>query len=1600
MLAGPLLRRVTATEVTVFMALKEARKATLRIREGGSTGAVRATGTRSTVALGTNFHVLAISATGALQPGTTYAYDIAFGAADGNDAAPVTATTQTLLSAGVVHTDAAVARTRLVYAEAGAPDLPSFALPPTTPADLRIVHASCRKPHAQGDDALRAADEMVRTTVATPAHRPHLLMLTGDQIYADDVADVLCAVVTDAAPALLGWDEQLPTAPPADRRIASVFTPGQRGSIVNGEARLTTEDGGSHLLSFGEFCAMYLLAWGEAIWPETLPTTADFDDPAFFRDMTRNEQRRAVARYWIALPAVRRALANIPTLMAFDDHEITDDWNLRGNWTREVLDPTAGAPLGRRIVQNGLAAFAVFQAWGNTPEQFAPAGAAGAPGRALLAALRDWRGDDATAAQATAIGTAVGMPTSVDADGVALAAPGALRWHYDLTLPSFQLLVLDTRTRRSSPGGGDRPAALLGAPGALQDQLRDVPLPAADVPVLVAAATPVFGNPFMEWLVSVGSSLGKALARKFDAETWQLQPAARERFLSALVTRGAPGTDGVKRRRVVVLCGDVHYGFSTSAKYSASLTPDGAPDGVIAALAQLTASPAKNEDWKTHLLHGTGFAFFSDSLPRETVVGFANLGGGEVVVGSAPGSGSITLRGTPAFIKLPDGTVPAANVDWRYDVEFLLADTDSDVNRGAPPVRVPAPPPGNRDAALSAYLSAARSHADDYVGKFGVGKEIVGCNCIGELTFEWGETDDSKAVVHELWWALKGEPSAFPLSRWRVSLANGSAAGAGIRLSVQDAAGNAVPLANAWVYVRDAGGALTTLRTEADGRLMRTAGAVRDAPWDYDEAWSATAGAAVRLAFTRGARPVPEAVLARPALVGAFVAATVPVLDAQGRAQLAVRGLRVDVTRPADLDLWPLLWQAPDAPMPWLAGAGIDPAGRTYEKAGLPQRSNAYNNPGVAAGVLNVADGTPAGVPPAGAELRVRGLAVDATVDAVVTAVTVELLDRTGAVIPTRETFLPTSPRRDATPATLVAPVAGRRAARATVILDRDAVAAALGHVQVLLICETPDGPRIEAAAALLTGVQAALVEDPAPGARGAPRGEGDDVRVVDFGAGEQPDGTSTPASPATTPGALADTVRVRRMVRYGTRVVEAQFDPLAPADPVANPVIPKPAMPLLMAELHLAGADHAALTDLMRRRWHRRGPAAAGATLPLLQLDLELTWRLQLSWNGGDAAAATVANYPRPLIHHEHVTALADATTVALRFGEDGELRADDGDPLALVDGDSVPGAIAVPALPAWMDAGRRVPTVRVDQQRIWGRAGGAAAPATVIEWLPLQQAIRGGDGQLEVTALRVGREGVAPVAVDGGILPAAAPANAAPAPANLAPARLPRFRVVGTNPVQPRLLTLVERLVDRRLPGMRGRPEVDALADSCWRATFAEIVRHESGAHGQYYPSDPGRQPYTSPAGNHYFVSLERGTPTFGPPHGYGLGQLDNFGVPVRGANDDEIWDFVANVLAMLAIVFDEKAPGAFGKLDDHMPAPTDQRWRAAYQREVVRRYNGGREMEFSGGQWRIDPSDVPPANINYPNEVLGPNVNYADPRPIAFTAAMFGPGTADVP
>ncbi|WP_406723866.1 hypothetical protein WJ438_03185 [Streptomyces sp. GD-15H] len=268
-LAGPVVRRVDAESATVWVALKAPRKVTLEVREGAAGDPAAPPllqGTRVTARIGEHLHLVAVTATGdALRPGTLYRYAMRFSEDTATPSAPAPATAPDLFAAGVVAATPEEARRRLVYEEApGAPAAPGFVTPPDNAARLRIFHTANRKPHGDGPDALSLLDQVLRADAGSAATRPQQLFLTGDQIYADDVAEAMLHLCTTRGRALLGRDETFPGLPDPERALH----PGFRRKPARELFGVTTHRCDSHLLRFSEFCAMYLLAWSDVLWPE------------------------------------------------------------------------------------------------------------------------------------------------------------------------------------------------------------------------------------------------------------------------------------------------------------------------------------------------------------------------------------------------------------------------------------------------------------------------------------------------------------------------------------------------------------------------------------------------------------------------------------------------------------------------------------------------------------------------------------------------------------------------------------------------------------------------------------------------------------------------------------------------------------------------------------------------------------------------------------------------------------------------------------------------------------------------------------------------------------------------------------------------------------------------------------------------------------------------------------------------------------------------------------------------------------------------------------------------------------------------------------
>src|SRR5699024_3363740 len=173
-----------------------------------------------------------------------------------------------------------------------------------------------------------------------------------------------------------------------------------------------------------------------------------------------DEEDRIIQAFVSELPGTRRLLAHLPTAMIFDDHDVTDDWNLTMEW--EVL--AYEHPFSRRIIGNALVGYFLCQGWGNRPEVFR----------------------DGILPQARAFFEA---PDCERHDQLIDLLFDFEQWHYCLpTEPA--LLVLDSRTRRwRSERSATRPSGLMDweALSEMQQDLMD------HKSVVLVSPTPIFG---------------------------------------------------------------------------------------------------------------------------------------------------------------------------------------------------------------------------------------------------------------------------------------------------------------------------------------------------------------------------------------------------------------------------------------------------------------------------------------------------------------------------------------------------------------------------------------------------------------------------------------------------------------------------------------------------------------------------------------------------------------------------------------------------------------------------------------------------------------------------------------------------------------------------------------------------------------------------------------------------------------------------------------------------------------------------------------------------------------------------------------------------
>lgn len=400
-----------------------------------------------------------------------------------------------------------------------------------------IAHGSCRHPHFDGDDALVALDK--KYAAQKTKERANVLIMSGDQIYADDVCGPLLFAIRKAIK-LLGLKNQelddktirscldldIDKTPIYHR---SLFLP--KSDINHGWIKkwlnrpatpvFSSNTTDNHLISFNEFIAMYILVWSPVLWHYIqLPNHNAFPQFSHKEQNRWDLEKKQISKFRDGLPYVRRLFAHIPTYMMLDDHDITDDFNLTLGWERAVFN----SPFAQNIITNGMLGYFFCQAWGNNPQVF----------DTLF-----WN----------EIEQFLDKPTPKTIQSISALFHHFEQWHY--TIPTIpKIVVIDTRTRRwRSESSYNKPSGLMDWES-LMDFQQDV---FNNNAVIVVSPAPMFGVKFIESLQRMVTFLGHPLAT--DSENWMAHPGTANALLNIFKHPKTP-------KNFVILSGDVHYSFA------------------------------------------------------------------------------------------------------------------------------------------------------------------------------------------------------------------------------------------------------------------------------------------------------------------------------------------------------------------------------------------------------------------------------------------------------------------------------------------------------------------------------------------------------------------------------------------------------------------------------------------------------------------------------------------------------------------------------------------------------------------------------------------------------------------------------------------------------------------------------------------------------------------------------------------------------------------------------------------------------------------------------------------------------------------------------
>lgn len=412
---------------------------------------------------------------------------------------------------------------------------PAFVIPNKLDS---ILHGSCRSAHHPAKDSLVSASHWQSTQRNNNTEGAQLLLLSGDQIYADDVAGPMLIIIHQLINRLGIYKEQpLDLNLPDDindqlycRHHFLPSTPWKNRSklgvgywLKKDEPHFSSVKAGNHLIYFEEFIALYLLNFSATAWQNI-----DINAQLYLGNNKKhhaifNLEKAALIDYSKGLAEVGRLFANISTLMMFDDHDVTDDWNLTAGWEQAINQNKSS----KRIINNGLISYWLFQGMGN--DALLKTGALVTPFKESLI-TDNW--------QFKAFDKQLNEFN---------------HWHYELTTTP-KVVVLDTRTHRW------RNEQNFNEPSGLLDWERLTELEESLLShdkVIIVSPAPVFGVKSIEAIQALFNMCGQPLM--VDVENWMAHEGSAKKLLNTFRRTDTPN-------ETLILSGDVHYSFCFSVQ--------------------------------------------------------------------------------------------------------------------------------------------------------------------------------------------------------------------------------------------------------------------------------------------------------------------------------------------------------------------------------------------------------------------------------------------------------------------------------------------------------------------------------------------------------------------------------------------------------------------------------------------------------------------------------------------------------------------------------------------------------------------------------------------------------------------------------------------------------------------------------------------------------------------------------------------------------------------------------------------------------------------------------------------------------------------------